>query len=82
MQKFKVKNDFYMIVKGKRIKKIKGESINVPAGKVDEFKKMNIIGAPVKETKIETATIQPEENEVVKYKRKRTKRTKKVKYES
>lgn len=74
--KFKVKNDFYMIINGRRTKKTKGEIIDVPEGKIDEFKKMNIIGVPVK-FEIEAAIVQPEENEVVE-KSKRTRKTKKI----
>ena len=63
--KFYVKNNFYLIVNKKRIRKIKGEIIDVAPNRINELQKRNIIGAPVKEIVIETAVIKPVENEMI-----------------
>ena len=59
--KFYVKNDFYF----NGIKKYKGEIIEVSPGKINKLKEMNVLGAPVKEIKIETAVVKPIENEMI-----------------
>jgi hypothetical protein len=76
--KFYVKNDFYLIVNKVRIKKTKGEIIDVAPDRIGEFEKMNIIGEPVKEVEIETAIVKPAENEMIKTVVKKTDPVKKL----
>lgn len=59
--KFYVKNDFYF----NGIKKYKGEIIEVSPGKINELQKANVLGAPVKEIKIETTVVKPVENQMI-----------------
>ena len=66
--KFYVKNNFYLIVNKKRIRKIKGEIIDVAPNRINELQKRNIIGTPVKEIIVETAIVKPVETEMIKRK--------------
>lgn len=59
--KFYVKNDFTF----GGVKKIKGEIIEVNPNKIVELQKANVLGAPIKETIIETAILKPVENEML-----------------
>jgi hypothetical protein len=59
--KFFVKNDFYL----NRIKKIKGEIIDILPDKISELQNANVLGPPVKEIQVETATVGPKENEII-----------------
>jgi len=48
-----------------KIRKFKGEIIDIPPEKINEFKNMGVLGAPIKEMVIETAIIKTVENEMI-----------------
>lgn len=59
--KFYIKNEFIY----NKIRRQVGETIDIDPSKLVVLKSMNVIGEPVKEAKIETATIKPKEKEVI-----------------
>ena len=59
--KFYIKNEF--IYNG--IRRQVGEKIDIDPSKLVVLKNMNVIGEPVKEIKIERATVKPKEKEVM-----------------
>ncbi|MCL5072628.1 MAG: hypothetical protein M1308_17305 [Actinobacteria bacterium] len=59
--KFYIKNEFIY----NSIRRRSGDVIDIDPSKLAVLKNMNVIGEPIKEVKIETATVKPKEKEVI-----------------